>query len=181
MKREQSNSSRYNLRSGLILYPSQQEAIEKLLTDLTQQTPAHFLLLADVTGQVVSTRGEQAQKNLVGLGSLVAGDLAASHEIARLTGQYEAYQMVLREGQSTHTFICEAGHYLALMVQVSTETPLGWARMTIGKAARRLTEIADTPPAEQERIEIPPEDLEPLKQDGLSNLFNDALDDLWLE
>lgn len=181
MTHEHPNQSRYSLRSGLILYPSQQEAVEKLLTNLFQQAPAHFILLADVTGQVVSTRGEQAQKNLIGLGSLVAGDLAASHEIARLTGQYEAYQMVLREGQTTHTFICEAGHHLALMVQISTETPLGWARMAISKAARQLTEIAENPPAEQKRMEASPEDLESLKQDGLSNLFNDALDDLWLE
>lgn len=181
MTQDHHNQSRYNLRSGLILYPSQQDAIEKLLTTLFQQAPAHFILLADVTGQVVSTRGEQAKKNLVGLGSLVAGDLAASHEIARLTGQYEAYQMVLREGQTTHTFICEAGYHLALMVQVSTETPLGWARMAISKAARQLTEIAETPPADGQQPQVSDEDLEPLKQDGLSNLFNDALDDLWLE
>ncbi len=175
------HNNRYNLRSGLILYPTQQDAIEQLLTTLFQQAPAHFILLADVTGQVVSTRGEQVRKNLVGLGSLVAGDLAASHEIARLTGQYDAYQMVLREGQTTHTFICEAGHYLALMVQVSTETPLGWARIAISKAARQLTDISENPPADSHPPQASEEDLESLKQDGLSNLFNDALDDLWLE
>lgn len=178
---QKSNQNRYNLRSGLVLYPAQQEAIETLLTELVQRVPAQFILLADITGQVISTRGQKSPNNLVGLGSLVAGDLAASHEIARLTGQYEEYQMVLREGQTTHTFICEAGHHLALMVQISTETPLGWARMAISKAARQLTEIATSPPVEQMAEAIPAEDLEPFRQDGLSNLFNDALDDLWLE
>lgn len=175
------NSSRYNLRSGLILYPVQQEAIEKLLTELAQQTPAHFVLLVDVTGQIVSSRGEQQSINLVGLGSLVAGDLAASHEIARLTGQYEDFQMVLREGQTIHTFICEAGHHLALMVQISTEVPLGWARMAINKAARRLTEIVTTPPPEGTQKKEITGNLSALKQEGLSDLFSDALDDLWVE
>ena len=171
-------SQQYNLRSGLVLYPAQQEAIEDLLTDLVQKAPAHFILLADVTGQVISTRGGQNSKNTVALGSLVAGDLAASHEIARLTGQYQDYQMVLREGQSTHTFIGEAGHNLALLVQVSTETPLGWARMIIQKATRQLAEIAAAPPPEQQR-QLPHEVL-PVEE-NLPDLFSDALDDLWLE
>ncbi len=174
----QKQSRQYNLRSGLVLYPAQQEAIEDLLTGLAQNTPAHFILLADVTGQVISTRGGQNSKNTVALGSLVAGDLAASHEIARLTGQYQDNQMVLREGQSTHTFIGEAGHHLALLVQVSTETPLGWARMVIKKAARQLAEIAaEAPPEQQCR---PPAEALPAEE-NLPDLFSDALDDLWQE
>ncbi len=169
----------YNLRTGLVLYPTQQEAMEALLDEMVQQIPAHFILLVDVTGQVISTRGGQSQNDLVGLGSLVAGDLAASQEIARLTGQYQDYQMVLREGESTHTFICGAGLHLAVMVQISTETPMGWARMLIRKAAQKLTDIADMPPAAEAR----PVDSTPILEpdENLSDLFDDALDDLWLE
>jgi len=181
MKEQQPKKGTYNLRSGLVLYPEQQQAIENLLADLVQQTPAHFILLADVTGQVISTRGEQRQVDLVALGSLVAGDMAASHEIARLTGQYQDYQMVLREGQTTHTFICEAGHHLALLVQVSNETPLGWARMMIHKAAQQLTEIAANLPAEQPPLDITSSDETHLAQENLPDLFADALDDLLLE
>lgn len=175
-----SNEGRYNLRSGLILYPDQQQAIEKILIDLIQQTPAHFVLVADVTGQVVSTRGEQESANLVALGSLVAGDLAASHEIARLTGQYQDHQMVLREGQTTHTFICEAGHHLALLVQVANETPLGWARVVIRQAARRLTDITTKAPVEGDQRNIASSESS-LGQEDLSDLFSEALDDLLLE
>jgi predicted regulator of Ras-like GTPase activity (Roadblock/LC7/MglB family) len=178
MSKKQDDYDQYNLRSGLTLYPAQKEAIEQLLTELVHQAPATFLMLADVTGQVVSTRGEQSGVNLVALGSLVAGDLAASHEIARLTRQYQDYQMVLREGQTTHTFICEAGHHLALLIQVSTDTPLGWARVVIHKIAHRLAEIAATMPKEPRQTkEISTE----LSSEALPDLFNDALDDLWLE
>jgi predicted regulator of Ras-like GTPase activity (Roadblock/LC7/MglB family) len=169
----------YNLRTGLILYPTQQDAIESLLDEMFQQIPAHFILLIDVTGQVISTRGGQNQMDLVGLGSLVAGDLAASQEIARLTGQYQEYQMVLREGQSTHTFICGAGLHLAITVQISTETPLGWARMLIRKAALKLTDIAANPPVTKTRPLNSALILE--SDENLSDLFDDALDDLWLK
>jgi len=158
----------------------QQEAIEDLLTSLAQQTPTTFILLADVTGQVVSTRGVQGETNTVALGSLVAGDLAASHEIARLTGQFQEYQMVLREGQTTHTFICEAGHYLAMLVQISTEVPLGWGRMTIRKAAQQLAEITDTPLEATQEAEEMITELD-LDTDDFSSLFDEALDDLWME
>lgn len=170
--------NRYDLRSGLTLYPPQQEAIETILTDLLQQAPAHFILLADVTGQIVSTRGERGQINLIALGSLVAGDLAASQEIARLTGQYQDYQMILREGSTTHTFICEAGFHLALLVQVTIDTPLGWARMVIRQAAHKLTDIITEAEAEAEAAAQPPPGLN-IDADDLLGDLDDALDDLW--
>ncbi len=174
----QKQSWQYNLRSGLVLYPAQQEALENLLTNLIREAPARFVLLTDVTGQVISTRGGQNSKNTAALGSLMAGDLAASQEIARLTGQYQESQMVLREGQTIHTFICEAGRHLAMLVQVSAETPLGWARMVIQKTARQLAEITAAPPPEQQGR--PAAAAFPVEE-NLSDLFSDALDDLWQE
>ncbi|MDQ6963699.1 MAG: hypothetical protein Q9M13_02125, partial [Mariprofundales bacterium] len=124
------------LRSGLTIYPSQDRAIDRLLAALVQKVPARFALLADVSGQVISARGDRhSVLEPVALGSLIAGDLAASHEIARLLGEYQSYQMILREGLTAHTFILEAGAYMVLLVQVSSEVPLGWARMVIREAA----------------------------------------------
>jgi len=169
------------LRSGLVLYPSQQQAIEKILTELARQISSQFILLADVSGQIISTRGgEQNNIDLIGLGALVVSDLAASHEIARLTRQYQADQMVFREGQSIHTLTCEAGYHLALMVQISTDTPLGWARMIIRKIARDLGDIANTPPPDEDQFLGSSSEFN-VQEDGLADLFNDALDDLWLE
>jgi predicted regulator of Ras-like GTPase activity (Roadblock/LC7/MglB family) len=179
MATSQKKQNQYNLRSGLVIYPIQQEAIEELLSNLLQQIPARFILLVDITGQVITSCGDQSQiKDLVALGSLVAGDLAASQEIARLSGQYEKAQIVLREGPTAHTFICEAGHHLALLVQISTETPLGWARVLIRQATVKLARLAATVPTDKTSAPS----VEPiLKQKDLSNLFDDALDSLWME
>ena len=168
------------LRTGLVLYPSQQEVIDKMLQKLAQQIPAQFVLLTDVTGQVVSSKGAQENIDLVALGSLVAGDLAASHEIARQTRQYQADQMVFREGDTINTFTCEAGFHLALLVQASTEVPMGWARMAIRKTIQVLAEITTQPPMEKTQSSDTSPELT-LQQDDLPDLFSDALDDLWLE
>ncbi len=146
-----------NLRSGVIMYPSHQKAIDQQLDELLERTPAYFLMLSDSAGQVVSARGERANINLAALGSLVAGDMAASQEIARLSGAYEDCQLILREGKKLTTFICEAGDSLVLLVQVTPDVPLGWARMVIRDAAASIGTIIATPPEEGEitpRLEI---------------------------
>lgn len=180
MRNQPSKQNPYLLRSGLAILPAQQAVIEQEVTELAQKLPARLLLLTDVTGQVVLARGEQSQIDLVALGSLVAGDLAASQEIARLTGEYQDYQMILREGQTGHTFISEAGLYLALLIQLSNEVPLGWARMLIKETAHRLAEIAARSLAEAEQLQA--EQSDPvLSQEELPDLFNNALDELWSE
>lgn len=170
------------LRSGITIYPSQDKAIRQTLGELVQKTPAHFVLLVDVTGQVVSVQGEyNSNTDLVALGSLVAGDLSASQEIARLTNQYQDCQMVLRQGQTIHTFIVEAGHHLALLIQISDQVPLGWARMLIQKTAHRLGDIVVTPPTDVERAQATEQKDQILNQEELPDLFKDALDGLWME
>jgi predicted regulator of Ras-like GTPase activity (Roadblock/LC7/MglB family) len=180
MTGQKPNGGHYSLRCGITIYPAQDQAINQHLSSLLQKTPAKFCLLCDVTGQVISAKGNHTNLDLVALGSLIAGDLAASQEIARLTNEYQDYQMVLREGQQTHTFICEAGHYLALLVQVSNDIPLGWARMIITQSARQLAQImAETPPEARNM----PAQVDPLfdQETDLPELFSEALDDLWLE
>ena len=180
MKFQSKGGGQYSLRSGLTIYPSQDKLISQTLIELKQKLPAHLIVLVDVTGQVVSAQGEQQNVDLVSLGSLIAGDLAASQEIARLTGQYQDNQMVLREGQNFHTFIIEAGMHLALLVQVPDSVPLGWGRMLTVKTAHRLAEIVEQPPQPHEQTTAHKTE-ELFEEEALSELFTDALDDLWME
>ena len=163
-----------SLRSGITIYPEQDRKIDASLKEMLDKIPARFTLLADISGQIVSVQGERGQADPVVLGSLIAGDLAASQEIARVTGEYQTTQMVLREGQKSHSFITEAGPYLALLVQVSSDVPLGWARIVIKKTASDLAEIVATmpEPAEQPKLEFG-------KEGDVAELFGDALDDMW--
>lgn len=168
----------YNLRSGITIFPSHDKAIDQVLTNLVSQAPAHFVLLTDTSGQIVSMRGDRGGVDLMALGALVAGELAASQEIARLTGEHQDYQMIMRQGQKSHLLIAEAGRHLALLVQVPHDVPLGWACMLIRKAAQQLVDI----------VAMPPEDVETLEpvlsqddQEALPTLISDALDELWLE
>lgn len=161
-----------HLRSGMKIYASQDRAIERALSELYERCPAQFLMVTDSSGLLISVHGDRGKIDLIGLGSLIAGDLAASKEIARFTDQYQSYQMVLREGQNSLTVITEAGHYLVLFAQVSSNVPMGWARLLIRETARRLAEIVESPPEDAEHIDLGIED-------NLTDLFDSALDNLW--
>lgn len=140
-----------DLGSGISVFPAHDKAIDRVLAELAQEIPAALVLLTDMSGQIISVQGERGNMDLVALGLLVAGDLVATQKIARITGERQDYQMVLRESQETHTLISGAGPHLALFVQTSSDVPLGWARTLIQEAGRRLAEIILKLPDELER------------------------------
>jgi predicted regulator of Ras-like GTPase activity (Roadblock/LC7/MglB family) len=167
------------LRSGIAITAQQNQTLSDLLTALWQKTPAKLTLLVDTAGQMLDVKGEHETIDLVMLSSLIAGDLAASQEISRLVGEYEDYQIVLREGCQSHLLICEAGTHLALLVQIDQTVPLGWARMMVLATAKQMATCIETAVTVNTPMLLDEE--ENITADDLSDLFGDALDDLWLE
>jgi predicted regulator of Ras-like GTPase activity (Roadblock/LC7/MglB family) len=162
-----------DLPSKVTIYPSQDRAIDKVLTELMSACPAQYALLAESSGQLITLCGERETGDPVSLASLIAGDMAASQEIARITGQYQHYQFVLREGIASNTFISEAGEHLLLFVQVAKNVPLGWARLIISEAGRKLADIMVSEPEEAHSFKFE------VASDELDRWANDALNSLW--
>ena len=163
------------LPRGLSLSSSQDKIINRILGDLLEKCPAQFILLAELSGQIISVQGETGKTGLVALGALVAGDLAASQEIARLTDQYQHAQLIFREGPETTSFISEAGDRMVLFMRIHKEVPMGWARLIILEASRKLAEVTSIPPGEVEKIDLQ------LSDEKLDTLIGDGLDSIWHE
>lgn len=162
-----------DLHVGPTLYPSQSQAIDGVLSELLERCPAQFILLVDASGMLLAVQGNCVQADLVALSSLIAGDMAASQEIARMTGQYHTCQMVMREGQKSNTFTTDIGQHMILFMQIATDVPLGWARLLIRETGRQVAEIAAAPPETVEKLEIG------LSDQKLSDMVDQALDNLW--
>jgi predicted regulator of Ras-like GTPase activity (Roadblock/LC7/MglB family) len=158
---------------GLKIFPDQNKAIEELLAELKERCPAQFILLTDTNGHLVTTLGGQDNPHLVELASLIAGDMAASQEISRLTGQYRNSQLVMREGQKASTFIAEAGPQLILFVQLTRDVPLGWARLLINETGHKIGEIINTPPETGQNTDVG------LDKNQLTDAVDKALDSMW--
>ena len=164
-----------NFRGGFSLSAGQGARIEERLDELLAAIPARLIILVDVSGQLVTTAGEVKKSDTDALGSLIAGDLAASQEIARMTGEVQNFQTILREGQRSHIVISEAGDYLILLVQFAKDVPLGWARKMIQIASQEIGEMVMRPVEDDPQPQLS----DHLDHDGLTGLFSDALDDLW--
>jgi predicted regulator of Ras-like GTPase activity (Roadblock/LC7/MglB family) len=162
-----------HLRVGMSLFPSQSKAIDQVMSQLADRCPAQFILLADTSGLLITMQGERLAINPVGLAALIAADMSASQEIARVTGQYQSYQLTMREGEKNNTFIVESGPYLVLFVQLSREVPLGWARLLIIEAAQQLAEILRKTPDQLDYSSFG------LSDEKLANAIDKSLDSLW--
>jgi len=167
------------LRSGLTLSAQQADTITEILSDMVARIPARFALLSDTCGQIVAVSGEHDHSNLEALSTLMASDLAASQEIARLTGEYGQQQISFREGKQACSLIAEAGQHLILFAQIGNDVPIGWARMALLRTSEALVEVQNCSDNTEDDME-PRLDLE-MDTEVLSDLFKNSLDDLWME
>lgn len=160
------------MQRRVFVTPAQQSQIEKIAAHLKAQTPARFVLVADRNGHALVFSGDSLQEsNMAELAALLAGDMAASQEISRLTGSFQQQQLILREGQKQHTFLCEAGSDLVLFMQTDAEVPLGWARLLVIEAGDKLA-------AMQLRADRAAGDLG-MGGDGFDQHVDEAIDGLW--
>ena len=160
-------------RNGLTLNEEQLQQISQNLSDLGARIPARYLLIVESTGQFVAHWGDKRDSDPISLGALMAGDVVATLEMARLTGEADTYQMILREGQAENAFLAQVGPHLIALALVPHEVPIGWARLLIYYTAEHLARMVEW----QEAEPLPELDL---SQENLSELFGEELDNLWL-
>lgn len=161
------------LRNGITIFSIQEEAIKKLVDELQGKLETLFVTVADTAGQCIFTTKELEANKLNALGSLLAGDLSASKELAKITGQYDLSQLIIREGIESTLFISEAGPDLLLLVIVSMQVPIGWSRILIKETARQVSEIVQTPVSELDLLNLG------LDDEKLSDLYEDSLNNIW--
>ncbi len=161
------------LRGGFTIFAGQENALGELTRELEKKIQSLYIMIADTAGQPILQRGELEKNKLLALGSVVAGDLAASQETARIIGQYESYQLIIREGLESNLFISEIGKELVLLCLVPTRTPLGWARLLVKESAKQIAEIINTPENDIENLDIG------LDDEKLAELYGDSLNSIW--
>ena len=159
--------------SQIKMYPQKDNAIDQVLKAVKERCPAELVLAVETSGVLISIVGERNVMDPVALASLVAGDMVASQEIARITGQYQRCQLILREGLATNTFIAEAGDFMILFVQVEKTIPIGWARLVINEACRQLATIIVSEPEDIKKLDIG------LGEEDLGRLIDDAVNAIW--
>jgi predicted regulator of Ras-like GTPase activity (Roadblock/LC7/MglB family) len=160
---------------GMSIIPSQEILIDEVLSTQLEKSQARLILLIDTSGQVISFHGERGSIDVVGLGALIAGDMAASEEIARIADIYQENQMVIRQGSRMNTIIYELNRNLILLFIVPASVPLGWECYLVRETATKVNEALSKLQTEEKGELFEPHNKK------LDDLINNALDNVWKE
>lgn len=127
------------------LSEQQIEAIDACLERLHWETEARCVLLADITGQLISERGAAGKMNTAVLSALGAGELAATKELARLVGEEARFRMVLHEGSKNNVYLSDVGEEMLLITVFDEQTPIGMIRLFTKEVVGELLQIISQP------------------------------------
>jgi predicted regulator of Ras-like GTPase activity (Roadblock/LC7/MglB family) len=161
------------LRGGFTIYTGQEKAIQDLINDLAKRTLSTLIMVTDTAGEPIQPVGDLEGKKRLALGSLLAGDLAASQETAKIIGQYNTYQLIIREGVESNLFISEAGKQLILMCVIPARTPLGWSRLLVKETSKQIAAIASTSEDQIDSLELG------LDDELMADKYGDSLSSIW--
>lgn len=153
----------------VILNGKQYDLITKILTELATKTKASAILFADMSGQLISQRGNTENMNTTVLSALAASDFAATSEMAKLVGEEAKFKLLFHEGEKRNVYLSNVGDNFFLVVVFDVSVTLGLIRIYTKKAIEDLGNILEDDSDSGEEGTMIDSDF--------SSLLGDALDD----
>lgn len=130
------------MKADFVLPVDMADQIDQIVADLRRMTEAECVLLADVSGQLISVHGRIQESDPVLVAALAAGDAAAMAELSRQIGEGSPYGTFLHEGKDKSIYLSNVAGSLILIVIFRAETLIGLVRLFAGRAAKRLQALA---------------------------------------
>lgn len=116
--------------------------IDGCLEALLHRSRALCVLLADITGQLISERGTRGVLDTVALAALAASNMAASAEMAKQIGESTPFSYLFHEGQKRHVYVSAVGQTFLLIVVFDETTQIGLVRIFARLASTELRQVA---------------------------------------
>lgn len=154
----------------VILNGKQYEIITKVLSELAAKTKASAILFADMSGQLISQRGNVEEMNTTVLSALAASDFAATSEMAKLVGEEAKFKLLFHEGEKRNVYLSNVGDDFFLVVVFDVSVTLGLIRIYTKKAIEDLTTALEEEAGSESSDEN-------MIDSDFSTLLGNALDD----
>jgi predicted regulator of Ras-like GTPase activity (Roadblock/LC7/MglB family) len=134
-------SMRGNSRTGPLAQVIEQ--IDRILAHLLGKSRATCVLLADVSGQLISSEGQTAEFEPGTVTALTASDMSATAELARQLGESKPFHILFHEGERHHLYLSTVGGSLILVVVFEATVPIGLVRLFTERAVKELLQLTD--------------------------------------
>jgi predicted regulator of Ras-like GTPase activity (Roadblock/LC7/MglB family) len=155
----------------LILTAKQFDEITKVLSELAAKTKASTILLADISGQLITQRGNTDEINTAILSALAASDFAATSEMAKLVGEDAKFKLLFHEGEKRNVYLSNVGDNFFLVVVFDVSVTLGLVRIYTKKAIENLLTVFESSESGEDASAILDQDFSSMLGDMLDESF----------
>jgi predicted regulator of Ras-like GTPase activity (Roadblock/LC7/MglB family) len=155
----------------IILTAKQFDEITKVLSELAAKTKASTILLADISGQLITQRGNTDDINTAILSALAASDFAATSEMAKLVGEDAKFKLLFHEGEKRNVYLSNVGDNFFLVVVFDVSVTLGLVRIYTKKAIENLLGVFESSEAGDDASSILDQDFSSMLGDMLDESF----------
>ena len=128
----------------VILSEEQYHQISQELESLRSKINSQLVLFGDMTGQLISKKGDIPGVDMSILTALISSDFSATSEIARILGKENQFRLHFHEGTKRHLYISSVGIQLFLAVVFDTSVTLGMVRIFTQKTIDRIAQIIES-------------------------------------
>ena len=162
------------MEKGLHIPEELLDKIEYVLAHLAEKARTDSIVLADISGQVISIQGIMDEGTPAVVAALAAGDVAAMAELSKRIGENDPHGSFFHEGETKSIYLHNIAGSFILIVIFRTETPIGLVRLFAKRAVEQLLPLTE----EFENVMGPPGGYAP---DDLSKGITDEFEDTFPE
>ena len=162
------------MKQGLHIPEEMLERIDYILAHLAEKAHTDSIVLADISGQVISLQGIMDKGTPAVVAALAAGDVAAMAELSSRIGEQDPHGSFFHEGETKSIYLHNIAGSFILIVIFRSETPIGLVRLFAKRAVEQLLPITE----EFEEIMGPPADYSP---DDFRRGITQELDDTFMD
>lgn len=145
------------MKQGLHIPEEMLERIDYILAHLAEKARTDSIVLADISGQVISLQGIMDEGMPAVVAALAAGDVAAMAELSNRIGEHDPHGSFFHEGETKSIYLHNIAGSFILIVIFRAEVPIGLVRLFAKRAVEQLLPITN----EFEEIVGPPADYSP--------------------
>ena len=126
------------MNQGLQIPEELLDEIDYILNHLAEKARTETIILADISGQLISIQGIMEEGTPAIIAALAAGDVAAMSELSTRIGEEDPHGSFFHEGETKSIYLHNIVGSFILIVIFRTETPIGLVRLFAKRAAEQL-------------------------------------------
>jgi len=145
------------MTQGLQIPDELLDEIDYILNHLAEKAQTDTILLADISGQLISIQGIMEEGTPAIVAALAAGDVAAMAELSNRIGEDDPHGSFFHEGETKSIYLHNIASSFILIVIFRTETPIGLVRLFGKRAVEQLLPLTE----KFEKVMGPPKSYNP--------------------